>query len=160
MVAVPVRIVAVADASLPVCSKHFCPGAIVASSDPQKCPNGSCKTPELTSQAESAVSRRNWGAAVGVTGLVLTAGGIGWYFFNENQKPPANTAPKAAAFQPWIGPQVAGLSVQMSLPFELSTRTMSSFLSSGLFTVTRAFGSRSSRSGSPLSLYVETSSPR
>ncbi len=70
----------------------------------------SCPSDSITSEAKSAESRRNWGAAVGITGLVLAAGGVGWYFFNEQQSPKESKVPVAPAFQPWVGPQVAGLS--------------------------------------------------
>jgi hypothetical protein len=60
--------------------------------------------------AQSAVSRRDWGLGVGITGLVLVGAGVGWYFFNETQKPVNAAPPKAPAFQPWVGPQTAGLS--------------------------------------------------
>lgn len=74
-----------------------------------RCPNGKCPNDNITSEAQSAESRRNWGAAVGVTGLILAVGGAGWYFFNEQQIKAATPA-KAPAFQPWVGPQLAGFS--------------------------------------------------
>src|ERR1051326_658495 len=49
--------------------------------------------------------------------------------------------------------------VQISLPFELSMSTKRRGAVSPVFTLMRAFGSRSVRSGRPEILYVATSSP-
>jgi hypothetical protein len=65
---------------------------------------------DILDDAQSAESRRNWGAAVGITGLVLAVGGVGWAIFNDTQKPTVPAAPKAPALLPWVGPQWAGLS--------------------------------------------------
>jgi len=75
-----------------------------------RCSNGICASASITSEAQSAESRRNWGAAVGITGLILAVGGTGWYFFNEQQRSNAVAPPKTAVLQPLVGPQFAGLS--------------------------------------------------
>lgn len=57
---------------------------------------------------ESARSRVTWGGTVAITGLVLAAGGTGWYFFNDSQDP-KKRAPKTAVLQPIVGPDTVGL---------------------------------------------------
>lgn len=69
---------------------------------------GSCPNRTIYNEAEDAKSRRDWGLGIGITGLILAGGGVGWYFFNEQQKPTQPARP--AAFVPWISPRVAGLS--------------------------------------------------
>jgi tetratricopeptide (TPR) repeat protein len=81
-----------------------------------KCPNRICPSGAgaTTREAESALSRRNWGAGVGVTGLVLTLGGTGWFLLNEfyftkNQGTAKATAWQPPALQPWVLTHAAGV---------------------------------------------------
>lgn len=76
-----------------------------------QCPGRRC--PEdvddsVLKDADQAKSRRDWGLGVGITGLVLAGGGVGWYFFNAQQKPSDPT--KQTSFLPWLSPRVVGLS--------------------------------------------------
>ncbi|MGE5783777.1 MAG: hypothetical protein ACM3ZE_04270 [Myxococcales bacterium] len=73
---------------------------------------GQCPDRQTYKDAEDAKSRRDWGLGIGVTGLVLAGGGIGWYFFNEQQKP--NQPARTTALLPWLSPSVAGLSYRGS----------------------------------------------
>lgn len=76
-----------------------------------QCPGRRC--PEdvddsVLRDADQAKSRRDWGLGIGITGLVLAGGGVGWYFFNAQQKP--SEPPKQANVLPWLSPKVVGLS--------------------------------------------------
>jgi tetratricopeptide (TPR) repeat protein len=65
-----------------------------------------------TKAGNDARSSVNTGGAVSIVGLALAAGGVGWYFFNETRAPKHDVIAAPSAFQPWIGPQTAGLTWQ------------------------------------------------
>lgn len=76
-----------------------------------QCPGRRCPPDvddSVLKDADAAKSRRDWGLGIGITGLVLAGGGVGWYFFNAGQKP-AEPA-KQATVLPWLSPHIAGLS--------------------------------------------------
>jgi hypothetical protein len=84
---------------------------ITATSDLSKleeqCPGRICLgRPDLTEDANSALSRQQTGAIVGGVGLAAVAGGLIWYFVQK----PSSPAP-SAAFVPAFGPGFGGANV-------------------------------------------------
>jgi hypothetical protein len=76
-----------------------------------QCPGRRCPQDvdsSVLKDAEQARSRRDWGLGIGITGLVLAAGGVGWHFFNAQQKP--TEPPAQASFAPLLSPKVVGFS--------------------------------------------------
>lgn len=76
-----------------------------------QCPGRRCPDDvddSVLRDADEAKGRRDWGLGVGITGLVLAGGGVGWYFFNAQQKP--SSPAKQANFLPWLSPRAVGLS--------------------------------------------------
>ncbi|MGC4067794.1 MAG: hypothetical protein QM784_24720 [Polyangiaceae bacterium] len=64
-----------------------------------------------SSQAAAGNDARDkvkWGGPIAITGLVLAAGGAGWYFFNDSRAP-KRTAAMEPAVQPWVSSQAAGV---------------------------------------------------
>jgi len=74
-----------------------------------KCANRKNCTPSVTNAGNDARSKVNWGGTIAITGLVLAAGGTGWYFFNESRAPKKKVALAEPAIQPWVGTSSAGL---------------------------------------------------
>lgn len=69
-----------------------------------QCPNQRCPSPAIESDANSAVVLRNVTAGIGVTGLVVGAGGLAWYFLSK----PAPSAKSARARErPSLRPEVS-----------------------------------------------------
>jgi tetratricopeptide (TPR) repeat protein len=63
---------------------------------------------DIVAAGNDARDKAKWGGPVAITGLVLAAGGVGWYFFNESRAP-KRTAVSVPAVQPWVTPQAAGV---------------------------------------------------
>jgi tetratricopeptide (TPR) repeat protein len=72
------------------------------------CPDRKDCEPNIVTQGNDARTKVNWGGALAVTGLVLAAGGVGWYFFNEGQEP-KKTLAMQPNWQPWVSSKSAGM---------------------------------------------------
>lgn len=122
---IPLAVASVGLVSTVVGTVIYFPAKSDLAASEDACPSRRNCDPSIESAGNTARSKVNWGGTMAISGLVLAAGGVGWYFFNESrapkhqahlQAPPrdASRNPRTAALLPWVGVSQAGLLVHGS----------------------------------------------